>query len=99
MMNIRTLQPADWPDVKRIYLAGIATGQATFQIEAPSWEEWDKSHLALRYVALNNQKEIAGWTALSPVSSRCVYSGVAEVSVYISEHFRGQKVVFPCLSI
>lgn len=61
------------------------------------WEDWDKSHLALRYIALSDQKEIAGWAALSPVSSRCVYAGVAEVSVYISEHFRGQKVGFALL--
>ncbi|RYE04861.1 MAG: N-acetyltransferase family protein [Rickettsiaceae bacterium] len=97
MISIRTLQPADWPEVKQIYLEGIATGQATFQTEAPSWEDWDKSHLPLRYVALFGGNEIAGWAALSPVSSRCVYAGVAEVSVYIGEHFREQRLGFALL--
>ncbi|WP_345951237.1 N-acetyltransferase family protein [Mucilaginibacter sp. PAMB04274] len=79
--------------MRRIYLEGIATGQATFQTDAPQWEDWDKSHLSdLRYVALTDDGNMAGWVALSPVSSRCVYAGVAEVSVYVSEEFRGKKV-------
>ncbi|QJD98579.1 N-acetyltransferase (plasmid) [Mucilaginibacter robiniae] len=93
MTKIEILQPAHWPDVRRIYLEGIATGQATFQTDAPQWEDWDKSHLSdLRYVALTDDGNMAGWVALSPVSSRCVYAGVAEVSVYVSEEFRGKKV-------
>jgi phosphinothricin acetyltransferase len=83
---------SDAEAVIRIYQEGIETGQATFQTTAPSWEEWDKSHLnPLRYVAII-EDQIAGWVALSPVSSRCVYAGVAEVSVYIGRDFRGKKV-------
>lgn len=86
------MRPEHWPEVKQIYLEGIATGQATFQTDAPSWDEWDHAHLAeLRYVAVISNV-IAGWVALSPVSSRCVYAGVAEVSIYIADRFRGQKI-------
>ena len=93
MISIRILEAADWPAVERIYLEGIATGQATFQTEAPAWADWDKSHLAdLRFVAVAEGGDVAGWVALSPVSSRCVYAGVAEVSVYVAANFRGQQV-------
>ncbi len=92
MISIEKLQPVHWPDVRHIYLEGIATGQATFQTDAPLWEDWDKSHLPqLRYVALTGNGHVAGWAALSAVSSRCVYAGVAEVSIYVGEAFRGQK--------
>ena len=91
-MDIHEMQPEHWPEVRQIYLEGIATGQATFQTDAPSWDEWDQAHLAkLRYVAIIGS-EIAGWVALSPVSSRCVYAGVAEVSIYIAKRFREQKI-------
>jgi len=80
---------ADWPDVSRIYQEGIDTGLATFQTECPDWETWDASHLKVcRFVATIEGK-IAGWAALTAVSSRCVYAGVAEVSVYIGESYRG----------
>lgn len=82
----------DWPFVRKIYEEGIATGQATFELEAPEWGVWDKNHLSsCRFVAKNDNK-IVGWAALSPVSERCVYGGVAEVSVYISADARGQGV-------
>ena len=97
MINIRELEPKDWNEVKTIYLEGIATGQATFQIDAPAWEDWDKGHLPdLRYVAVNDH-QVAGWIALSPVSGRCVYAGVAEVSVYVAENYRGQKIGYQLL--
>jgi L-amino acid N-acyltransferase YncA len=84
--------PLHWDAVKAIYLQGIATGQATFQTEAPSWEYWDKGHLPqLRYIYLLDDI-VAGWAALSPVSGRCVYAGVAEVSVYIHEDYRGKGI-------
>lgn len=87
-MHIRAMTAEDWPPVKDIYLLGIATGNATFQTEAPEWEAWDNGHLPFaRYVAEADNK-VLGWAALSPVSSRCVYAGVAEVSVYIhTDHF------------
>jgi phosphinothricin acetyltransferase len=91
-MNITTLLPEHWPTVKTIYEQGIATGQATFQTDSPTWEQWNASHLPhSRLVALRDNTVI-GWAALTPVSDRCVYAGVAEVSVYIAPDHRGQKV-------
>lgn len=92
-MGLHPLTAAHWPQVCAIYEQGLATGQATFQTEAPSWEEWDRSHLAhSRLVATDDAGQVLGWVALSPVSSRCVYGGVAEVSVYIAEAARGRGV-------
>lgn len=82
--------PAHWEVVKKIYEEGLATGNATFQTSAPSWEEWDAAHVSnSRFVAIDNHKVI-GWAALTAVSGRCVYAGVGEVSVYISEQARGK---------
>jgi len=80
---------ADWPAVREIYLEGIATGQATFETQAPSWEAWDASHLPFARLVAREDETIVGWAALSPVSSRRAYSGVAEVSVYVAESRRG----------
>lgn len=92
MIRIGTLEPKHWPQVKSIYEEGIQTGNATFQQQAPEWENWNEDHLPhSRIVALDND-EVAGWAALSPVSERCVYAGVAEVSVYVAEKFRGKKI-------
>jgi len=92
-MTIAELKPSHYTAVKEIYEQGIATGNATFQTEAPSWEDWDKSHLSsCRLVALNEDESVAGWAALTPVSGRCVYAGVAEVSVYIHSHYQGKGV-------
>lgn len=91
-IHIDKMLSIDWDQVKEIYLEGIATGNATFQKEAPSWEEWDNGHiLDCRIVARSNGK-VLGWAALSPVSSRCVYSGVAEVSVYVSQNNEGKGI-------
>jgi L-amino acid N-acyltransferase YncA len=85
--------PAHWPGVRAVYEEGLATGDATFETEAPDWERWDASHLrACRLVALAEGGRVAGWAALSPVSARKVYAGVAEVSVYVGEKFRGLGV-------
>jgi len=90
-IQIRTLNFDDWERVRLIYLDGIATGQATFETRAPSWAEWDRAHLpAPRLVATSS--EVVGWAALGPVSSRAVYSGVAEVSVYVGNDSRGKGV-------
>lgn len=92
MIRIGTLEPGHWPQVKSIYEEGIQTGSATFQQQAPEWEDWNEDHLPhSRIVAFDND-EVAGWAALSPVSERCVYAGVAEVSVYVAEKFRGKKI-------
>lgn len=91
-MTITALLPEHWPAVKAIYEDGLATGHASFQTGAPSWEEWDKAHIAhSRLVALEDHT-VAGWVALTPVSSRCVYAGVAEVSIYIAGSHRGRGV-------
>jgi L-amino acid N-acyltransferase YncA len=89
-MKIRLLTATDWPAVKKIYEQGIATGNATFQNEAPSWEDWDKAHLEACRFVLETDNQIVGWAALSPVSSRCVYAGVAEVSVYVNPTLSGK---------
>lgn len=91
-MEISIITETDWPAVRAIYLQGIATGQATFQTEAPSWEDWDRSHLRHSRFLASVDGSVAGWAALSPVSSRCVYAGVAEVSVYVHEDYRGKGV-------
>jgi phosphinothricin acetyltransferase len=88
-MEIRPMTKKDWPAVSRIYAEGIATGFATFETSIPSYEDWDKAHLkSCRVVAVKGD-DILGWAALSPVSNRCVYGGVGEVSVYIAEKNRG----------
>ncbi|KAA9325076.1 N-acetyltransferase family protein [Hymenobacter busanensis] len=92
-MTIIPMTDAHWPAVKAIYEAGIATGNATFETQAPAWEAWDKAHLNhSRLVAVDEGGSVRGWAALSPVSSRCVYGGVAEISVYIAAEARGQGV-------
>ncbi|UZR99206.1 GNAT family N-acetyltransferase [Chondrinema litorale] len=93
-MNIEftSMQPTDWQTVATIYKQGIDTGQATFQQEIPEWESWDKGHLQICRILAKSGGEIAGWAALSPISSRAVYRGVTEVSVYISPDFRGKKI-------
>ncbi len=80
----------DWEHVSKIYVEGIATGEATFETDAPSWEIWNSAHLPYGRLVARVDDTIKGWAALSPVSSRCVYSGVAETSVYIAEDFRGR---------
>jgi len=92
-VTIQPLLEAHWPHVRAIYEAGIATGHATFETQAPAWEVWDRGHLAhSRLVAVDAAGAVQGWAALSPVSGRCVYGGVAEVSIYLAEGARGQGV-------
>jgi len=90
MIVFDTMQLTDWQMVKTIYEEGIATGNATFQQSAPEWEEWNNSHLKFSRIIAQENNTIIGWAALTPVSGRCVYAGVAEVSVYISTSARGQ---------
>ena len=89
-MEIKAMTAEDWPAVAEIYKEGIATGYATFELDVPAYKEWDSAHVSsCRLVALEDQI-VLGWAALSPVSSRCVYGGVAEVSVYIAKTHRGK---------
>ncbi len=91
-LEVRGLTPADWPLVAAIYAEGIATGNATFDAEPPSWAEWDASHLPDPRLAGELGGEVVGWAALAPTSRRACYRGVAEVSVYVAERSRGRGV-------
>ena len=92
MIHFEMLEHQHWPQVKQIYEEGIHTGHATFETQSPDWELWNENHLQhSRLIALEGET-IAGWAALSPVSRRHVYAGVAEVSVYVAEDHRGKKV-------
>jgi phosphinothricin acetyltransferase len=81
------MTPADWPSVRDIYEAGIATCHATFETTAPDWEHWDTAHLAEQRIVATIDGEVIGWTAMSPVSDRCP-CGVAEHSVYVTRPSR-----------
>jgi L-amino acid N-acyltransferase YncA len=89
MIQVEPMSPEHWPEVRRIYLEGIATGHATFETEAPSWEQWDSGHLPACRLIAQHESRVVGWAALGLVSARRVYSGVAEVSVYVAEVARG----------
>jgi phosphinothricin acetyltransferase len=89
---IDSMRPQDWESVLAIYLEGMATGQATFETEAPDWERWDSGHLPHCRLVARNRDAVIGWAALSPVSKRQVYAGVAEVSVYVASAARGSGV-------
>ncbi len=86
------MTPADWPAVRTIYEEGIATGDATFETGAPAWENWDQGHMPSPRLVAREGTRVLGWATLSPVSGRCVYAGVAEVSVYVAAVARGQGV-------
>lgn len=91
-MEISNLLVHHWADVKKIYEEGIATGKATLETQAPDWDSWDKAHLKhSRFIAIKDDESV-GWAALTPVSGRCVYAGIAEVSIYIAEKVRGQGI-------
>ena len=86
-------------DVLEIYKLGIETKNATFNTSVPTWDEWDKGHLQHSRFYVEIDKRIAGWIALSPVSSRCSYSGVAEVSVYIHPDFFGLGIASELMKV
>lgn len=88
--TMEKMKDEDWPIVKEIYQEGIATGDATFETEAPDWQEWDKSHLRDCRLVAKSGDEIIGWFALSPISERCAYQGVAEASLYVKSSARGK---------
>jgi L-amino acid N-acyltransferase YncA len=90
--TIESLEPSDWESVRAIYLEGIATRNATFETDAPSWPKWDSSHLPFGRLVARENGMVLGWAALSPVSDRCCYSGVAEISVYVGAPHRGRGI-------
>jgi len=91
-LALSTMAPHHWSAVRAIYIEGIASGNATFEQAAPDWEHWNRAHLpSCRLVALS-LSEVIGWAALSPFSTRAVYVGVADVSIYIATRARGRGV-------
>ena len=86
------MQPEDWAAVRAIYLEGIATGNSTFEQSVPDWRTWDQGHLPSCRLVARLANEVLGWTALSPVSRRQVYAGVAEFSIYVAQRSRGRGI-------
>ncbi len=91
-MKLIFISEENFSEVAKIYGEGLLTGIATFETTLPSWEKWDKGHLNFGRILAIEKNKYLGWAALSPVSSRCVYGGVAEVSVYVSSTARGKGV-------
>lgn len=90
--TIETLSEDDWAGVRAIYLEGIATGDATFETEAPGWDSWNRNHLSFARIIIREAGALVGFAAVSAVSNRRVYAGVAEVSVYVASAARGRGV-------
>lgn len=82
----------DWEQVSSIYLEGIRSGHSTFETNVPTWEQWDAGHLSFARLVMRDGDEVLGWAALSPVSKRHVYRGVAESTVYVAERERGKGI-------
>jgi L-amino acid N-acyltransferase YncA len=91
-LRVRSMTEADAERVLAIYAEGIEDGRATFESACPSWPEWDSSHLAAGRLVVESEGAVVGWAALSPVSRRDCYRGVAEVSVYVAREARGAGV-------
>jgi L-amino acid N-acyltransferase YncA len=91
-LEVRAMRADDWPAVERIYAAGIATGDATFETEPPTWEAFDAGRLAAHRLVAERDGKVVGWAAVSGVSERCVYAGVVEHSVYVDPAHAGQGV-------
>jgi len=89
---VRPMTPDDWEQVASAYREGIATGNATFETDVPSWEDWNAGHLAAGRLVADGDEALLGWAALSPVSDRCAYAGVAEASVYVAASSRGRGI-------
>ena len=91
-LTIDAMREEDWDTVTRIYRDGIESGDATFETDVPSWADWDRDHHKDCRLVYRSAGEVAAWAALSPVSDRCAYGGVAEVSVYVRQSVRGRGV-------
>lgn len=91
-LSIEEMRAQDWEAVQAVYQEGIATGHATFETHTPEWEEWDRGHLRDCRLVARKGGQVVGWGALSSVSRRCVYAGVAEVSIYVAASARGQGI-------
>jgi L-amino acid N-acyltransferase YncA len=91
-ISIGQMVERDWPAVRAIYEEGINTGNATFEKSPPEWASWDAGHLRVCRLVARSGDDVLGWAALSPVSSRCVYAGVAEVSVFVARQAQGRGI-------
>ena len=91
--RIEPMRAADAAGVLAVYREGIGTGDATFETAAPSWEEWDRSHLDHCRLVARDGDRVVGWAALSPITDRCAYRGVAEVSVYVAGAAMGPETI------
>ncbi len=91
-LTVEEMQGEDWPAVRAIYQEGIATGDASFETEAPDWEAWDRAHRRDCRLVARLGGQVLGWAALSPASARPVYAGVAEVSIYVAAAARGRGI-------
>jgi phosphinothricin acetyltransferase len=91
-IDIKAMVPTDWEQVRAIYVDGIGSGPATFEVEAPPWEQWDAAHHPFARLVARSNGRVVGWAALSPVSRRRCYAGVAEVSVYLAAEHRGRGI-------
>jgi L-amino acid N-acyltransferase YncA len=98
VMELQAMRPDDWPAVRAIYEAGIATSNATFETIAPEWPAWDAAHLAEHRLVARQDGRVVGWTALAPVSARCAYAGVAEDSIYVAPQAQGRGVGWALLA-
>ena len=91
-ITIAAMTAEDWPAVREIYLQGIRTGNATFETDAPDWEKWNAGHMQSCRLVAREAGVVLGWAALTPVSGRCVYAGVGDLSVYVTEEARGKGI-------
>ena len=89
---VEAMRPEDWPAVREIYEEGIAGGNATFEMYAPTWDAWNRTRLRECRLVARSEDRVVGWVALSPVSERAVYRGVAELSIYVASAARGRGV-------
>ena len=90
--KIESMNPEDWDQVRAIYEEGIATENATFEPMVPGWEKFDSAHVADPRLVVRVGGRVAAWAVLSRVSARKVYAGIAEVSIYVGEKFRGKGI-------
>ncbi|GEL06641.1 GNAT family N-acetyltransferase [Salisediminibacterium halotolerans] len=91
-ITIAPMTPGDWPAVKTIYQQGLDSGIASFESSVSDWPDWDSGHLAECRLVARRSGRVCGWAALAPVSSRTVYAGVAELSIYVHPDENGQGI-------
>src|SRR4029450_2299782 len=91
-LSIDKMEAHDWNAVRSIYIEGIATNNATFETDVPEWDVWDSAHLSVCRLVAREDGPAVGWAALSRVSARAVYAGVAEVSVYVASSKQGKGI-------